>query len=138
MNKRSVKEYRIWKAMKARCYAPSQQKGGYKKNHIQVCDRWLHSYENFIADMGKMPDESYSLERIDVYGDYEPSNCKWIPMNEQPKNRSSCRWYEYEGKRMILSDWAKELGISYRCLYMKMYRGASFEEAVKEKKNEAV
>lgn len=130
MNKKSIKEYRIWKAMKARCYAPSQQKGGYKKNHIQVCDRWLHSYENFIADMGKMPDESYSLERIDVYGNYEPSNCIWIPMRDQPKNRSNCLFYTYEGKKMILKDWAREYGIKYGTLYRRIHSGMKLEQAI--------
>ena len=67
MNKKSIKEYRVWRAMKARCYAPSQTKGNYKEYHIGVCERWKNSFSAFIEDMGMMPDETcrsgYSFER---------------------------------------------------------------------------
>ena len=86
-HKKALKEYRIWKAMKSRCYSPSQTNGYYKKDNIQVCERWRNSFENFIEDMGMMPDENYSIERIDYTKDYCPENCKWILQTEQPKNR---------------------------------------------------
>lgn len=103
--------------MKSRCYAPSQNRGGYKKNNIIVCDRWLHSFENFINDMGRMPDESYSIERIDNTGNYCSENCKWIPQKEQPKNRSMTRWYMVNGRKMCLKDMARMFGIKYMTLY---------------------
>ena len=31
-----------------------------------------------------------SLERINVNGNYEPLNCKWIPFKEQNKNKRYC------------------------------------------------
>lgn len=117
MNKKALKEYRIWRAMKSRCYSPSATKGNYKKNNIQVCDRWLHSFDNFIADMGWMPDASYSIERIDNTGDYCPENCQWIPRKNQPKNRSITRWYMVNGQRMCLKDMARKFGIKYMTLY---------------------
>jgi hypothetical protein len=54
---------------------------------ITVCDRWRHSFENFLADLGERPPGRYSIERIDVNGNYEPDNCKWIPLRDQVKNR---------------------------------------------------
>lgn len=131
MNKRAIKEYRIWKAMKARCYAPSQNKGYYKKFGIKVCDRWLHDFDTFLKDMGKMPSDDYSIERKDVHGDYCPENCIWIPMREQPKNRTNSIFITHDGKTLCLKDWARELGIGYSCLYRRVVTNKTdFEKAI--------
>lgn len=105
MNKKALKEYRIWAAMKSRCYSPSNKNMGYYQlDNIKVCDRWKNSYENFIADMGKIPSDDYSIERIDYTKDYCPENCKWILKTEQSKNRRNSKVYTYNGKTMILKD----------------------------------
>jgi len=54
---------------------------------ITVCKRWKESFNNFIEDMG-FPTEGYdSLDRIDVNGDYTPSNCRWTDWKTQCNNR---------------------------------------------------
>lgn len=131
MNKKALKEYRIWKSMKSRCYSPSQTKGYYKKDNIQVCERWKNSFENFIEDMGMMPSEEYSIERIDYNKDYCPENCKWILQKEQSKNRRNILIYTYDGKTMILKDWARYLGLSYSMLHKRIKKGVPFEQAIK-------
>jgi hypothetical protein len=126
-------EYKRWCSMKARCYAPScKNTGRYQKLGIKVCDRWLHSFENFLEDMGRMPAPNYSVERINIEGDYCPENCRWIPKNEQSKNTSKNKWFTYKGKTQILSDWANELGLHYDTLHHRVTDGGmSFEEAIK-------
>ena len=130
MNKKSLKEYRIWKAMKSRCYSPSQSKGYYKQNGIKVCDRWLHSFDNFLADMGNIPSDDYSIERIDVYGDYSPENCIWIPQRDQSKNRCNSIIVEYHGKRMCLKDLSRSLHIKYSTIY-SWYRKGRLQEQLR-------
>jgi hypothetical protein len=81
-------EFNAWHSMKERCLLPSNR--GYKNyggRGIKVCDRWLNSFENFIADMGVKPSTELTLERIDVNGDYEPSNCRWDTWHEQRINQ---------------------------------------------------
>ncbi len=79
-------EYIIWKAMKARCKNVNNKYYGGKG--VTVCDRWVNSFENFIQDMGKMP-EGYSIDRINSDGNYEPSNCRWADKDTQIKNRKN-------------------------------------------------
>ena len=123
MNKKSLKSYRIWKAMKARCYAPSQNKGYYKTDHIEVCQRWLHSYENFMKDMGEIPGDDYSIERIDIHKDYCPENCIWIPQNQQPKNRRNIIRVIVDGQEVCLKEAARIIKKDYSTIYKKYKQG---------------
>ena len=80
--------YDCWVAMKARCFKEHhpnyRQYGG---RGITVCDRWAHSFENFLGDMGAKPSSKHTIDRIDVNGNYEPTNCRWITIQEQQKNK---------------------------------------------------
>jgi hypothetical protein len=79
-------EYQSWKKMMGRCYKEDDQDFAYYGGRgIKVCDQW-HNVESFIADMGAKR-EGFSVERIDVDGDYEMANCYWMPHRLQPKNR---------------------------------------------------
>lgn len=86
-------EYRAWESMHQRCRNPQNKAyKNYGGRGISVCNRWL-KFENFIADMGSRP-KGYSIERIDNDGNYEPSNCKWIPLRDQAKNQRSA-WHAH-------------------------------------------
>lgn len=77
--------------MRRRCRNPKDASYlNYGGRGIRVCDRWLHSFEDFLADMGECP-LGYSIERVNVNGNYEPSNCTWIPKADQAKNRRPWR-----------------------------------------------
>jgi hypothetical protein len=52
---------------------------------VLICERW-GKFENFLEDMGERP-EGKSLDRINPYGNYEPSNCRWATDIEQANNR---------------------------------------------------
>lgn len=93
MNKKDLKEYRIWRAMKARCNAPCYADSYYQRDRIKVCPEWEHSFETFLRDMGPIPGDDYSIERIDVLKGYCKANCKWIPMREQPVNRRTTLFF---------------------------------------------
>ncbi len=74
--------------MKQRCYYKKHKDyHRYGGRGITVCDRWLNSFANFIADMGERP-EGLTLERRDTNGNYEPTNCYWATKAEQVANRS--------------------------------------------------
>lgn len=55
---------------------------------ISVCDEWVKSYESFHDwSMNNGYNDSLSIDRIDVNGNYEPSNCRWTTTLEQSRNR---------------------------------------------------
>jgi hypothetical protein len=130
-NKRNIREYRIWKAMKSRCQSPSFSDSTYQQKNIKVCDRWKNSFENFYNDMGKCP-KNYSIDRINNSGDYTPENCKWSSQKEQCSNRGSFNiLITYKNETKVLKDWAKHLNIKYGTLHARMFLcGMPFEDAI--------
>lgn len=110
---RPTSEYMAWLSAKKRCGNPSNPSfRRYGARGIRMCIRWCDSFESFLEDIGPKPDSSYSLDRIDPNGDYEPSNCRWAPLDVQSRNRSGVRWYEFEGQATLLADIAAFFGIS--------------------------
>lgn len=89
--KAGTKIYQCHQSMKQRCYNPKETNyEDYGGRGIKVCDRWLEpdgkGFLNFMEDMGEMP-KGLTLDRIDVNGNYEPSNCRWANRSLQGINK---------------------------------------------------
>lgn len=82
-----TRAYSCWSNMKTRCLSPASQDWDYYGGRgIAICARWVNSFEEFLSDMGE-PGEGLTLDRIDVNGNYEPSNCRWATRKVQRQNQ---------------------------------------------------
>lgn len=81
--------YNIWRGMKKRCYISHHPAfKNYGGRGITICDEWSESYESFHSwAMENGYRDDLSIDRIDVDGNYEPSNCRWATMKEQASNK---------------------------------------------------
>jgi hypothetical protein len=80
-----------WRSMIKRCCSPGHNSfPRYGGRGITICDRWRNSFVEFLADMGERP-PGKTLDRINVHGNYEPSNCRWATASEQQNNRADNR-----------------------------------------------
>lgn len=125
-------EYAIWCGMRKRCINPNAS-GFYKygARGTMVCERW-QLFENFIADMGPRPSSEHSIDRFpDTNGHYEPGNCRWATPAEQSRNRRNNITLTFNGRTMLLVEWADEIGIKRKTLRARIfYCGWSIERAL--------
>jgi len=77
--------YNTWRAMIRRCtISTDKDYPRYGGNGVSVCAEWM-DYKKFVADMGE-PEGDETLDRINVYGNYEPNNCRWAGVKTQNRN----------------------------------------------------
>lgn len=126
-----TQEYHAWNGMRQRCYNKNSPKyKNYGARGIKVCDRWLNSFENFFADMGKAP-FGFSIDRIDVNGDYTPENCRWADDVTQCNNRQFNFKVTFNGITETLRYWSEKTGINKSALYLRIHRrGWDVEKAL--------
>lgn len=128
-----AREYLVWSSMKRRCLNPNDRNyPNYGGRGINVCDRWIDSFENFYSDMGPRPPGQYSIERNDNSGNYEPSNCRWATKEEQVNNKRNNIVVVFRGEKMTLSQAVRAAGSSVKITTAigRHHRGLSIEDVV--------
>lgn len=124
------KEYCSWSHAKKRCSNPSD--GAYQNygaRGIFMVPEWRSDFAAFLRDMGPCPPD-HELDRINNDGPYAPGNCRWATRQQQMNNTRRTRFLEYEGRRLSLADWAREKGMTYHTLYLRLRAGHSVEHAL--------
>ena len=131
--------YQVWVGMLNRCYDPNRREyPHYGGRGIQVCKEWRESYLSFrewAYSNGfdpELPGKECSLDRIDIDGNYEPSNCQWITMKEQADNKKQTRWLVYRGQKIKFTDASKMSGICPGTIRDRLKRGWSVERALEQ------
>lgn len=125
--------YKTWEGMKNRCYCKGQTSyKWYGGKGVTVCDEWSHDFQAFYDwAINNGYEDNLTLDRIYNNKGYEPSNCRWVTMKEQTRNRSSNRFLTYKGKTQCIVDWANEIGIDRRTITKRIDKlGWTVEKAL--------
>lgn len=118
--KRTVRLYNTWKNMIARCSnVKTKCYPYYGGRGIIVCEEWL-DYDNFYEwAMSNGYDDTLTIDRINVNGNYNPNNCRWVDKEVQANNT---RANVYIGN-MTLAQYSRKIGVNYDCVKGRLYRG---------------
>ena len=133
-----TKAYQVWRAMKNRCDNPNDKNyNHYGGRGISVCNSW---HEDFACFYKWLTDNGYvesckrnvkqTIDRIDNDGNYEPSNCRLVSMNEQANNKSNNKTYTYDGETHTYAEWAKKCGVKYKSFMNRVYKGWDFNKII--------
>lgn len=128
--------YQVWQNMRRRCNDPKNNRyANYGGRGIKVCKEWSDYavFRKWAQSSGYDENAEYgkcTLERINVDGDYEPSNCTWKTIKAQCYNRTSNHTITFNGKTQTLTEWENELGFPSDRLGNRLRKGWSIERAI--------
>lgn len=115
--------HRSWAGAKKRCFNSADQDFHlYGGRGIKICDRWME-FNLFWEDMGPTWFVGATIERIDGNGNYEPSNCEWRTIQEQQRNRANNVMLETPYGVMIVSEYAKKVGVIPSIMHARIRNG---------------
>lgn len=134
---RKSKLYNSWTGMRQRCRdRNSKAYVEYGGRGISVCDAWESSFAAFKEwALANGYREGLSIDRIDVNGNYEPSNCRWSTQREQSRNTRRNILVESRLGKMVLKDWCELHGLNYGTTRWRLSTGITLEEIVKRVEN---
>lgn len=134
--KRFSRLYGVHKSMLQRCTNPNAHEyENYGGRGIKVADEWLDfcSFEKWAMANGYGEDSKRgecTLDRIDQNGNYEPSNCRFVTMKAQQRNRRNNRLITHNGETHCMSEWAEIAGLGYGTFCKRIYAGWPMEKAL--------
>ena len=126
--------YNIWYNMKRRCYKENYKDyKNYGLRGIIICDEWLEDFMNFyVWSIKNGYKDNLTIDRIDVNGNYEPSNCRWIPLEEQLHNQRKNLLYYYKGENKCLSELCLKYKMPYTTVRARLKKGKTIQQALEE------
>lgn len=122
--------YNVWNGMKERCYnSNNTEYHNYGGRGIRVCDEWLNNFPAFrdwAINSGYDPKAKYgktTIDRIDVNGNYEPSNCRWVDSLIQANNTRTVKRYTINGATKTLTEWCNALNLKRTTVSNRLHKG---------------
>lgn len=123
--------YSIWRGMVKRCHNPSYREFKYYGGRgIKVCDEW-RKFKNFYDDMFGTYDDTLTIERLDVNGDYCKDNCMWATREEQANNRRGNVFITVDGITDTVSRTCRRYNVKYSVVSTRLRNGWEPERAIK-------
>ena len=118
--------------MRERCYYPKEKRyAQYGGRGIIVCDEWRNDFKAFYDwAMANGYKDNLSIDRIDVNGNYEPSNCRWTTLKVQANNKRSHHYITIGDETHTLAEWLEKVNLTRRAFYNRVKNGMSDEQAI--------
>lgn len=123
--------YNSWRGMKGRCNNKKNKRySNYGGRGIVVCEEWNEfiNFKEWALNNGYQP--GLTIERIDVNGNYEPSNCCWATNKEQANNKTNNHFLSFDGETLTINQWAEKLNIQRGVIKDRLRWGWSVEDAL--------
>lgn len=128
--KSKTSAYHSWRNMLDRCENPKHiEYARYGARGIKVCE-WWHTFSGFWEDMGDTYQDGLSIDRIDVYGDYFPGNCRWATRIEQANNKRNNFYITMNDETHSLADWCRIRNLNYQAVHARISAGWDIEKAL--------
>lgn len=125
--------YQTWASMHARCNSPSYwARKHYADKGITICEDWkrFEAFRDWAMQNGYT--DNLTLDRKDNSKGYEASNCRFISIADQQRNKSNHTFLSYNGKTQALYQWASELGLKKSTICTRIARGWTVERALSQ------
>lgn len=130
-----------WSQMLSRCEDYDHpQYHDYGGRGISVCEEW-HDYETFYRwCVNNNYSKELQLDRIDVEGNYEPDNCRFVTRKENANNKRNNLFIEAFGERKTASQWLEDgrCVVLVGTLHRRLGLGWDVEEALITPVNEKI
>lgn len=132
-NKWDTRLYRIYTNMKQRCNNP---KNVWYKNYgargIKICDSWQNDFMSFYNwSINNGYSDELSIDRIDVNGNYEPNNCRWVTKLVQQNNMRRNKLITYKNETHTISEWERKFNLRHNYISSRL-RSNTFENIIKK------
>lgn len=107
--------YKVWKNIKNRCYNPRTEKYKYYgEKGISMCKEWVGDFTSFYGWSIKNGwKKGLTIDRINVDGNYEPENCRWVTWKTQQRNKSNNIYVNFDNRIVCLKEYSELKSISY-------------------------
>lgn len=133
---RKTRLYSIYNGMKQRCNNPNHREySSYGGRGICVFDEWnkkdgLKAFAEWALNNGYK--DNLTLERVDVDGNYEPSNCTWIPKPKQNANTTRTVLINYNGETLHMAEFCRRNNLDHRVVSRALKKGKTIEEIIRK------
>lgn len=132
LKKDNPRLYNIWKNMMSRCYKETSNVYSlYGGRGVIVCDDWKRAKEFFEWAFSSGYSDDLTIDRIDTNGNYEPTNCRWVSVEEQNRNKRCTRYINSTDSKTFFDSSEHDPSVTYLRFFMRYFKsGWSLEDSL--------